>query len=88
LEEAHQLVAVLRGLGDALGILQLNPESWFKAESSTGLANAAIDALVVERIESKKSKSFARADEIRKELLAQGIVLEDRKDGTTDWRRE
>lgn len=88
LEESHQLVAVLKGLGAALGVLQLNPENWFKAESSTGLSNDAIDALVAERIESKKSKNFARADEIRKELLAQGIVVEDRKDGTTDWRRE
>jgi cysteinyl-tRNA synthetase len=47
-----------------------------------------IDRLVAERIEAKKSKNFARADEIRKQLLEQGIVLEDRKDGTTDWRRE
>jgi cysteinyl-tRNA synthetase len=88
LEEAHQLVAALKGLGAALGILQLNPDSWFKAESTSGASNVEVDALVAERIEAKQSRNFARADEIRKALLAQGIVLEDRKDGTTDWRRE
>lgn len=86
--EAQQLAAVLKGLGAALGILQLSPDSWFKAESIDGVTSGVIDALVAERIEAKKSKNFARADEIRKELLAQSVVLEDRKDGTTDWRRE
>lgn len=46
-----------------------------------------IDRLIVERNQAKKDKNFSRADEIRKELLAQGVVLEDSRAGTT-WRRE
>jgi cysteinyl-tRNA synthetase len=44
-------------------------------------------ALIIEsRTAAKKSKNFAEADRIRKELLAEGIVLEDSASGTT-WRR-
>lgn len=45
-----------------------------------------IDALVAERIEAKKAKNFARADEIRNLLKAEGILLEDGAAGTT-WKR-
>jgi cysteinyl-tRNA synthetase len=50
------------------------------------LDEGQIEALIAERIQAKKSKDFARADGIRAELLAQGIVLEDGPAGTT-WRR-
>jgi len=59
--------------------------------SSTGEEDDAdrerIDHLVNERIEAKKSKQFARADEIRDILKNEGIVLEDTKDGTR-WKRK
>jgi cysteinyl-tRNA synthetase len=42
-----------------------------------------IDALISERIEAKKAKNFALADQIRNDLLAQGIVLKDSPTGTT-----
>ncbi len=51
-----------------------------------GLTDAEIDALIAERTAAKKSRNFARADEIRAELAAQGIVLEDTKDGVR-WKR-
>lgn len=44
-----------------------------------------IDALVNERIEAKKAKNFARADEIRNVLKDKGVVIEDSKDGTK-WK--
>ena len=47
---------------------------------------ARINALIEERREAKKAKNFARADEIRKSLLDEGIVLMDGPQGTT-WRR-
>jgi cysteinyl-tRNA synthetase len=46
-----------------------------------------IDKLVNERIEAKKNKEFARADEIRELLKNEGIILEDTKDGTR-WKRK
>ena len=52
-----------------------------------GLADAAIDALVAERSQAKKNKNFSRSDEIRAELLAMGVVLEDTKDGAR-WKRK
>ncbi len=69
---------------DFLGVLQQSPEEWFKG---SGEDNSGIQSLIDERITAKKSKNWARADEIRKILAEQGIILEDRPDGTTDWRR-
>lgn len=46
-----------------------------------------IDLLVQERIQAKKDRQFARADEIRELLKNEGIILEDTKDGTR-WKRK
>ena len=48
---------------------------------------AAIDALVAERSAAKKAKNFARADEIRKELAAKGIIITDTAQGPV-WERK
>ena len=40
-----------------------------------------IEDLIAERQEAKKAKNFARADEIRDELLAKGIILKDTREG-------
>ena len=45
-----------------------------------------IEALIVERTNAKKSRDFARADEIRNQLAAQGVILEDTKEGVR-WKR-
>ncbi|MEJ2651422.1 MAG: cysteine--tRNA ligase, partial [Gammaproteobacteria bacterium] len=52
-----------------------------------GLSDKEIDDLVDRRIAARKTKNWAESDRIRDELKAQGIILEDRPDGTTDWRR-
>ena len=69
---------------DALGLLQLDPEVWFKGEG--GDADARIDALIEERLAARANKDFARADAIRDQLTAEGLILED-GEGTTTWRR-
>jgi cysteinyl-tRNA synthetase len=51
------------------------------------LSDAAIEALVEERTEAKKTRNFARADTIRAELLAKGVAIEDSKDGVR-WKRK
>ena len=48
--------------------------------------DAEIEALILEREEARRSKSFVRADQIRDQLLERGILLEDVKGGTR-WRR-
>ncbi len=77
--------SALLGAGAILGLLQDDPEAWFR-----GGASAVDETAIVERIEARtqarKSKDFAEADRIRKELLSEGVVLEDGPSGTT-WRR-
>ncbi|GAC1425711.1 MAG: cysteine--tRNA ligase [Acidobacteriaceae bacterium] len=51
------------------------------------LADEAIEALVAERTQAKKTRNFARADALRAELLAKGVVIEDSKDGVR-WKRK
>jgi len=47
-----------------------------------------VNQKIDERNEARKSKDFAKADLIRTEVRDAGIILEDRPDGTTDWRCE
>ena len=52
----------------------------------TSLTKAQVDELIEARTAARKTKDFAKGDQIRKELLDAGIVLEDSPQGTT-WRR-
>lgn len=78
-----------RRLGAVLGLFQL--EKWeYGAKPGTGelrLQGQEIDAKLAERNEARKRKDFAKADEIRKSLAAQGIIIEDKPDGTSRWKR-
>jgi len=87
--EKSVLANTLISSAKLLGLLNHSAEEWFKSRGSkdeNGLGDDQIDALVQERIDAKKNKDFARADQIRDELKAQGIELEDTKDGTR-WQR-
>lgn len=74
----------LFAMGNMLGFFRHSPEEWFKGGDSD---NPEIQSLIEERISAKKAKNWARADEIRKNLADEGVILEDRPDGTTGWRR-
>ena len=83
-----QLQAELLAAGRALGILANDPVAWFRDQTSAdGPTDSEIEALIAERAAARKARDFARADEIRDQLTAAGIVLEDNAGGTT-WRRE
>jgi cysteinyl-tRNA synthetase len=77
---------LLRQLGDLIGILQSNAESYLRGGASANDGDAEIDALVAQRNEAKANKDWGTADEIRNKLQEMGIVLEDGPSGTT-WRR-
>jgi cysteinyl-tRNA synthetase len=51
------------------------------------LSDSEIQEKIDERIDAKKRKDFKRADEIRKSLASYGIVIEDKPDGTSRWKR-
>jgi cysteinyl-tRNA synthetase len=88
IDVAEKLAGELKAMAVILGVLQCNPTEFLQSASSDSISAEAIEKLIAERIQAKKDKNYARADEIRKELIAAGVVIEDAKDGTTQWRRE
>ena len=56
-------------------------------KATNAIGDSEIESLIEERQSAKKSKNFARADQIREQLLEQGIILEDTKSGVR-WKRK
>lgn len=78
----------LKALAAVIGLLERTPQQFRQAAvGGAGGDDAAIDAAIVQRAQAKQARNFAESDRIRAELLAQGIILEDKPDGTTHWRR-
>ncbi|MDQ7016553.1 MAG: cysteine--tRNA ligase [Gammaproteobacteria bacterium] len=88
LAEAAPLAASLKTLAGVLGILQNNPDEFFKqaAGSDEGLSDGEVDQLIEARYQARADKNWAEADRIRDQLKEAHIVLEDAA-GKTHWRR-
>ena len=78
-----------RQLGAVLGLFQL--DQWdYGTVSASGqykLKEEEINAKVAERNAARRQKDFKKADEIRQILAADGVILEDKPDGTSRWKR-
>ena len=83
----HSLMAELAGLADILGLLQQDPEQWFTvARGDDQLTAEQIEEQIQARQQAKQDRDFAKADQIRQQLLDAGVILEDSREGT-QWRR-
>ncbi len=82
-EQAQVLRSQLLAGGWLLGLLDRTAEAHF--QQSTDIDSEQIDTLIEARISARQNKDYARADEIRDELTALGVELEDTADGTR-WK--
>jgi len=89
-QEKVQLGHTLKVLAANLNFLQRDPTLFLQAGSrggEVGLSAEYIEEQIAARVSAKKAKDFAAADLIRKTLLEQGVVLEDKPGGITEWRK-
>jgi cysteinyl-tRNA synthetase len=101
--QSARLAGQLKGLGAVLAVLQREPVAFLQQtitlggnteieraggfSASISITKENIEEKIQARIAAKAAKNFAEADRIRRELLDQGIVLEDKPGGKTEWRR-
>jgi cysteinyl-tRNA synthetase len=92
---AARLATELRSLGAVLGLLTVPAAEWAKLPKRTLGADGApgakptaeqIEALIAARQAARKARDFKRSDEIRDDLVASGVILEDKPGGVTNWR--
>jgi cysteinyl-tRNA synthetase len=76
----------LKALAGVIGLLERRPVEFLQGGAGEQ-SPEAIEQMIAARIVAKKQRNFAESDKIRADLLAAGIILEDKPDGTTNWRR-
>jgi cysteinyl-tRNA synthetase len=81
------LARQLKGLAGVIGLLERAPQQFLQAGVGESMGEDAIAVAIAQRSAAKKARDFALSDKIRADLLAAGIILEDKPDGSTNWRR-
>jgi cysteinyl-tRNA synthetase len=82
------LAGELKRLAGVLGLLQQSPDQFLKGEDKAGEISATeIETLIDARKQARDNKDYAGADRIRQQLLDQGVVLKDSREGTS-WYRD
>ncbi len=87
--EKQALAGLLKGLAGTMNFLQRDPIEFLQSGSKKqgDLSPEQIEEQISARIAAKQAKDFAKADHIRTTLLEQGVSLEDKPGGITEWRR-
>lgn len=75
--------ALLKYLGNIIGILDVDPEVFFK--TSNKIDAAKVEQLILDRKKARTEKNWAEADRVRNELTDMGVAIEDGANGTT-WK--
>jgi len=88
--EVKEIYADLMRIGQVLGLYNETPDAYFENKRLNGIQEQPIDSstvekLIAERTDARKNRDWKRADDIRDELAAKNIILEDRADGTV-WK--
>ncbi len=96
-EHCSASAGLMRALGGVLGLLQSDPAVYLRSPSrylrdarptvDNNLGDDEIQALIDQRSQAKADRDFALADRLRDQLNEQGIELEDKAGGVTQWRR-
>jgi cysteinyl-tRNA synthetase len=81
--DRERVAAALADVDRVLGVLDAT--EWQRGDAR-GPSDAEVERLIEERQAARTARNFARGDEIRKQLLDQGVVLEDTPGGTR-WKR-
>jgi cysteinyl-tRNA synthetase len=97
------LGAELKSLGNVLGLLTVPLEEWARlgkpanpdlqagaspaTRDHASLDDGQVEARIAARAAARKAKNWAESDRIRDELVAAGVLLEDKPGGATTWRR-
>ena len=83
-----KLKAAIIGAGADLGLLQQHPDKWFQqvAAAPKDIDVGQVEALIAKRSAARAARAFQEADQLREQIEALGVTLEDRGK-QTEWRR-
>lgn len=83
--KAQELAGILRYLGGVMGLLQQEPDAFFKGQHDDDFVSQ-VEALIAKRNQARADKNWPEADAARDQIAALGVVLEDGPSGTS-WKK-